>query len=215
MDKKIGKISCWHLAWLLPLLVLLLWLGLLSLNLLTNNFHAVIDGKIYRSSQLPAVVLQKVLDDYGIRSVVNLRGPYPKAQWYQDELAITRHRAVAHYDAHLPAHGIPTWQQLNSVLTILKNAPRPILIHCRQGADRTGLMSAMAVILSGSASRHQAVQQASWLYNVLSPASVGYQVLRNYFAWLDQSQNRYGKTSFVQWVNQESRLIPYQGIFLF
>ncbi len=34
-------------------------------------------------------------------------------------------------------------ENIIEVMKILRDAPRPILIHCRHGADRTGLMSAM------------------------------------------------------------------------
>lgn len=33
--------------------------------------------------------------------------------------------------------------ELNKIIEFLKDAPKPILIHCRAGADRTGLVSAI------------------------------------------------------------------------
>lgn len=204
-----------RLFYIVPLAIVFSWLTFFLFNYFTDNFHTVVAGELYRSRQLSEEGFDRTIDHYRIRTVVNLRGASPKADWYQEEMRAVQSRGVAHYDLHLNAHSVPTHKQLKQLVSILKNAPKPILVHCREGADRTGLMSAMGIILLKNGSLHQAEQQISWRYNVLSPHTIGYQTLRNYFTWLDRHQRSHSKGNFVQWVNADAKLEPYHGVFLF
>ena len=51
------------------------------------NFHEVDAGRFYRSAQLPPTILDEVIQDYGIRTVINLRGRSPHKEWYLQEVA--------------------------------------------------------------------------------------------------------------------------------
>ena len=50
----------------------------------SGNFHAVIAGEVYRSAQVTPEDLAIYQRDYGIRSVLNLRGATPGHPWYDD-----------------------------------------------------------------------------------------------------------------------------------
>lgn len=214
-DVVAKKNALWRLFYIVPLGMVFFWLTFFLFNYFTDNFHTVVAGELYRSRQLSAEGFDRAIDHYQIRTVVNLRGASPKADWYQEEMLAVQSRGVVHYDLHLKAHSIPTHNQLKQLVSILKSAPKPILVHCREGADRTGLMSAMGVILLGNIPLHRAAQQISWRYNVLSPHTIGYQTLRNYFTWLDRHERSHSKANFVQWVNADTKLEPYHGVFLF
>ena len=54
-----------------------------------------------------------------------------------------REHAVDHYDVRISAHHTPTADQMAQILTILRTAPKPLLIHCKAGSDRTGLVAAL------------------------------------------------------------------------
>ncbi len=47
------------------------------------------------------------------------------------------------------SHELPQSNRLNQLVDALLTAPRPILLHCHRGADRTGMASAIALILNG------------------------------------------------------------------
>jgi len=109
----------------------------------TGNFHSVEAGQLYRSAQLDAAEFEQVIPAYHIRSVLNLRGPNPESAWYADELAVAERWHVAHFDVGISARRSPTPEQLDRILAILRTAPKPLLIHCQAGADRTGLVAAL------------------------------------------------------------------------
>lgn len=189
-----------HLLWVAPLSFLVLLVAVLGINFLGHNVHAVIPGAVYRSAQLDATTLAAVVKRYHIRAIINLRGPHPAYAWYQAEVRLSAQKQLMHYDITLPAHGLPSLQSLQMLVIVLQHSPRPLLVHCRQGADRTGLASAVSLILAGQRQVAAIKKQMSLYYNVMSPSSVGYEVMSNYFAWLDQHHLQHTRRNFLRWV---------------
>jgi len=114
-----------------------------------GNFHTVEAGSVYRSRQLSGPELDEAIATYGIKSVLNLRGAHPGREWYDAELAVATERNVAHYDYALSARRRVTPEQLEEILAIIRVAPKPILIHCKAGSDRTGLVAAVYLLSHG------------------------------------------------------------------
>jgi hypothetical protein len=98
---------------------------------------------------------------------------------------------------------------------VIQTAPKPMIFHCEGGADRTGMASAISVILfDKNPTKAQIERQASWHYNAISRFTVGYQVLRNYFAWLKLHHYQSSKTKFLEWLNSPVKMKPYNGWFV-
>lgn len=110
---------------------------------LDGNIHVVEPGQLVRSAQLSKSGFARVIHDHGIRSIVNLRGAHQGASWYDNEVAVSDSLGVAHYDYGISAEHMVTAKQIGEILTLLRTAPRPILIHCQGGADRSGLVAAL------------------------------------------------------------------------
>lgn len=108
-----------------------------------GNFHAVTPGEAYRCAQPDYGRLEYYLKVYGIRSIINLRGRNPGDAWYRDEIRFSEAHGIIHYDIALSASKEPSARQVGELMAIFRTAPRPVLIHCKAGADRSGLVSAM------------------------------------------------------------------------
>jgi protein tyrosine/serine phosphatase len=108
-----------------------------------SNFHVVAPGKVYRSAQMNSEELVHCIKKYGIKSILNLRGENLIASWYQNEITTAEKLNIAHYDCDLGSGRPLTQQQMNDLVTMLGKAPKPVLIHCFGGADRSGLASAL------------------------------------------------------------------------
>jgi protein tyrosine phosphatase (PTP) superfamily phosphohydrolase (DUF442 family) len=130
------------------------WLGVLVMLALTaccglwvhhtflgTNFHAVVPGKIYRSAQLKAETLAEIVRRYGLRSVINLRGCCPEFDWYQQERQTLQSLNVRQYDIRFSYRAPPPVPELRNLVQVLSDCEKPVLLHCRRGADRTGLAS--------------------------------------------------------------------------
>lgn len=117
------------------LLAFLLWVGVLG-----PNIREVRAGQLYRSGQLSGGLLATTIRQRGLRSVINLRGK-SKRGFYREEVEVCRQRGGAHFDVSLSAYRLPRPKELQKLLAAFDQAPRPILVHCQQGADRSGLAS--------------------------------------------------------------------------
>lgn len=110
---------------------------------LTGNVHVVDAGRLYRSAQLNGDALANVLTRFGIRSVINLRGRNPGEWWYQNELDVSARHGALHFDIGMGATSQPDAGVIARLIKALQTAPRPVLIHCASGADRSGLAAAL------------------------------------------------------------------------
>lgn len=128
-----------------------------------GNFQQVRGEPVYRSARLDAESLRRRIDQLNVRTVLNLCGEQPAEKWYQDAVAITRERHVNLVDLGLSADAVPSHGQIKRLLEIMREAPKPMIIHCRAGSDRTGLASAL-LIASHGGTHDQASQQLSLYY---------------------------------------------------
>lgn len=164
------------------------------------NIHTVIPGKVYRSAELSKSELQRLIKKHKIKSIINLRNSHPKERWYQEEIAVAQKNDIELFDLALPAFHKPTREELITLTETLANAKRPILIHCRHGADRSGLASAIVLILRNNQSMDEISKQASWRYRALSPNSVGKVVLPVYAKWLNCHHLKSSAIHFYEWL---------------
>ncbi len=152
--------------WLIALVLLLAssvgarWLYLEE----QGNFHVITAGDAYRSAQMDRDELIYYIARHHIRSIINLRGRHQGSPWYEEELAVCRERGVKHYDVRLSAGRAPTAERVKRLLRLFKVAPRPVLIHCRAGADRAGLAAALWKLVVDGAPKAVARDQLSILY---------------------------------------------------
>lgn len=150
--------------WLLSFFLLLGVLGSISgyayyKNRSYRNLQTVKAGVMYRSGQLSPKVLERVIYEYNIGTVINLRGADPVhqndsvlreeqlcfrnfTQFVSIPLGSTEQRKpVSPGEAHeLIEQAV---QQFLDVLNDPVNYPRPILVHCLAGIHRTGVMIAL------------------------------------------------------------------------
>ena len=109
----------------------------------TGNVHTVDPDRVYRSAQLGPAALQRLIGDRHIRSIINLRGAHPDAQWYRDETLVAAENGVEEISFAISANEQPSLATLRRIEAAMRAAPKPLLIHCRGGADRSGLASAI------------------------------------------------------------------------
>jgi tyrosine-protein phosphatase SIW14 len=114
-----------------------------------HNFYKINDS-LYRAAQPSAKALQEA-KALGIKSVLNLRND-----------ALDSVKAV---NTGLLLFTVPittkdaTKQDIVKALQILIKAPKPLLIHCKHGADRTGIVTAMYRIIMEDISKETAIKE--------------------------------------------------------
>ncbi len=130
------------LAIFFVLIALLITARIIYLNE-QGNFHVVTKNELYRGAQMDNDELSYYLNKYHIKSVLNLRGKSPDAQWYKDEIKISKRFDVIHYDYGFSASHLLSIKKMKGIVELLERLPKPILIHCKAGADRSGLVAAL------------------------------------------------------------------------
>ena len=135
-----------------------------SLFRITKNFYEVDPGKFYRSAQLTKGELEDVIKAHGIQTVISLRG-YPQPILNAEPEFDTLKRLGVEFEKYdLSEDDFPSKEDLTSIISAFKNKKKPILIHCRSGADRTGMISALYQIEEMGISKEQALDQLSFKY---------------------------------------------------
>jgi len=115
-----------------------------------HNFRTVEEAALYRSGQLPAQRLEKAIQQEGIRTVISLRHPDTSSRWYREEREACENLAVAHHDLPWSKDKLPEPESLAQFVEWCRTAERPILVHCQGGVHRSGVASAIFLLLQGA-----------------------------------------------------------------
>jgi protein tyrosine/serine phosphatase len=83
---------------------------------------------------------------HSIRAVVNLRGYNPKHRWWHREKAIAKNLGIEHFDIKLASRKIPQRPLLADLFDAFERAPRPLLLKCSGGQDRTSFAAALFLL---------------------------------------------------------------------
>lgn len=115
----------------------------------SDNFHTVLEGRLYRSAQMDPTTLEGRIARHQLRSIINLRGPSRTAGWYREEREMAQRHGVRLCDLPLQSTSPLTPSEMRKLVRVLEECPKPALIHCQSGIDRTGLVAVIAVLLLG------------------------------------------------------------------
>jgi protein tyrosine/serine phosphatase len=108
-----------------------------------GNIHSVVEGEFYRSAQLSPEQITAVAKEKGIKSIINLRGDNSGTPWYDDEVKASKENNITHLNFRMKSSRDLTDAQVVELVALMKDAPKPVLVHCAAGADRSGLAAAL------------------------------------------------------------------------
>ncbi len=143
---------CWRFVriggWtaLVVVLLPLAFYGFLHSN---YNRYEVEPGLLYRSAQLPAEEFVGLAKRVGLRTVINLRGENAGREWYDAQYRAAQSMGIGFINYRMSAKRELTLAQMTELAQILRDAPKPVLVHCGSGSDRTGLACALYLFEAG------------------------------------------------------------------
>jgi protein tyrosine/serine phosphatase len=203
------------------------WLSMLIadhglLRLAFRNRHRIGD-KLWRSAQpLPRDIAWAAGN--GIRTIVNLRGGREYGCWPLEKEACEAF-GIRLIDMPLYARGAPSRESIRWAARLFSDIEYPALIHCKSGADRTGLAAALFLLLHEKRPAADARAQLHLRYGHMRWTRTG--VLDAFFdtfardgearglAFLDWVESRYDpaalKESFVPRLGRRRRLLAANG----
>jgi protein tyrosine phosphatase (PTP) superfamily phosphohydrolase (DUF442 family) len=178
------------------------------------NEHTVVPGKVYRSAQLTHDKLMRVIAEKKIRTVINLRGCCPEMDWYMGEARATHDSGISQEDLTLSAKRYPPPGEIRRLVEVLDRTEYPVLIHCARGADRTGLTSAIVMLLFTRVDLRTARRQLWPRYGhfaAVGRTNVLDEFLDFYERWLAGRSEEHTPERFREWVAKEYCPGPFRA----
>ena len=121
-----------------------------------GKFGVVVPGELYRCRQ-PHGLQWSVIDRHDIRTVVNLKTEAEDPDVFADERDLLAEKGVKL--VHIPIKGLlPSYEQFERFVRSVRNSPRPALVHCEHGRNRTGFMAAAYLIVMQGWSAERAME---------------------------------------------------------
>ena len=157
-----------------------------------------IDENMYRSAQ-PSPAMFYDLKQKGFKTIINLRGS-------RDDLVDQMERRICNnlnlklIDYKMLSRAAPLKEQIIDAKELFKTIKYPALLHCKSGADRTGIMAALYLIFKGQKVSH-AKSQLSFKYLHIKLAKSG--ILDAFFEKYLSDQKDYGQIDFWDWVYEK------------
>jgi protein tyrosine/serine phosphatase len=118
---------------------------------INHNFETITEGKVYKSGVIPPDELENYINEYHIKSVVDLRfpgtgddvnNPEIPAELTAEKEAIEKIKGVNYYNNG--SDQVPKPENLKTFFKIMDNpANYPVLIHCYHGVGRAEMYSAI------------------------------------------------------------------------
>jgi protein tyrosine/serine phosphatase len=163
-------------------------------RLFYSNKHKL-GRKAWRSAQ-PAPHDIARLRRLDIKTIINLRGERLSGGYWLEVAACKRH-GIKMENCTLRSRAAPSVSELQAVRDLLARIEYPVLIHCKSGADRAGLMSVLYMHLVEEQPIEQALDQLSLKFGHIKQADTG--VLDHFFhQYLEANQRE--PIAFYDWV---------------
>jgi protein tyrosine phosphatase (PTP) superfamily phosphohydrolase (DUF442 family) len=132
-----------------------------------NEKIVSMDPLLARSARPTLYQLEQLHDAWrnsgGIKTIINLECKIQDAE----ATFMFRHQGVNIYSFCWSARKEPSVHDIENIIKLFKNKNNyPMLIHCRAGADRTGLAIALWQIEIGKMSPERAISEMKWFKNI-------------------------------------------------
>jgi protein tyrosine phosphatase (PTP) superfamily phosphohydrolase (DUF442 family) len=183
-------------------LVAALFFGTLALKPFYGSNLGIIDGgRVIRSAQ-PTSGLKEMIRDHKLASILNLRGGSPKHGYYTNEVRVAKEAGVDFYDFSMSATKRPKRSDLLRLIDVMNHCEYPLLIHCKAGADRTGLATAIYRMVVLKEPPEQALDAFTIFHShfPLFGTQRLHEPIDEYAAWLAQNGLSHTPERFRDWV---------------
>jgi protein tyrosine phosphatase (PTP) superfamily phosphohydrolase (DUF442 family) len=153
---------------------------------------------VWRSSQ-PAPHDIALFARNGIRTIINLRGRRDCGSYRLERIWCARY-GIRLIDFPAKSRQAPDAAFFRDAKALFENVDYPMLMHCKSGADRVGMMSALYLMLVEARSADEALRQLSLRHGHIRQGQTGVldAVLEAYI-----QRNGRAPISFLDWTETE------------
>ena len=94
----------------------------------------------------------------------------------------------------------PLAEDLINIIHVMRDLPKPFVLHCKSGADRAGLVSALYLLVEKKQPVHEAKKQLSFKYLHLDFTKTG---ILDYIFDVFSARLKIEKVDFLDWLKKE------------
>lgn len=171
-----------------------------------TNFFEISEG-VYRSNQ-PTHSRFLRYKDLGIKSVINLRG-WDRYAHYLFEEESCRILGLKLYNTRLWARQAADRKNILETIELMRKAQRPLMFHCKSGADRAGFCAAIYQMVFDNVPVQDAKKQLSIKYLHMKWSNTG---VLDYTLEVYEERLKKGAIGFEEWIATEyDRAVIQQG----
>lgn len=160
------------------------------------NRHRLGD-RAWRSAQ-PAPHQLAIAAQQGVKTVVNLRGARVCGGYWLEQSACGR-LGMKLEDFQVRSRAAPSKEEVLGARDLFKRIEYPVLLHCKSGADRAGLMSTLYLIEREGVPVAEAKQQLALKFGHIRQSDTG---ILDYFFERYLSDTASRPMPFFDWVEQ-------------
>ncbi len=152
-------------------------------------------GQMYRENQ-PNPKRIAIWAEEGIKTVINLRGESPKGFYLLEREACEAHGMIL-INFRMFSRDTHTVAKLRAAKELFETIEYPAVMHCKSGADRTGIMGVLYKHFKMGETIEQAIEQLSLKYMHVKQGKTGMLdfFFENYIAY-----NAKSPIDFMDWV---------------
>ena len=170
-------------------------------RLIYNNLHAL-PGGLYRCSNPSPGQIRRYHRQYGIKTIVNLRGA-DSTRRYALESEVCRELGIELVDFKgILSRSAPDVEAVLRARELFDRIAYPALLHCKSGADRAGFASALYRIFRLGEPVQNAMLELSWRYGHIKGSKTG---ILDYFFERSLADNANSPLEFMTWLTERYR----------
>lgn len=159
------------------------------------NRHRLSD-EAWRAAQ-PAPRHVRMLAREGIKTILNLRDERDCGS-YRLELAACEKAGIKLVNFGVKSRECPPAEKIHGAKAVFQQLEYPMLMHCKSGADRVGLMSVLYMHFRKGLPIEEALQQLHWRFGHFKQADTG---VLDYLFESYLAANSDKPIEFLDWVN--------------
>lgn len=169
-----------------------------------GNLREVIPGRLYRAGQPSSSKIKQYTANLGIKTIFNLKGCCDPTSWYLDEAGAAQDSGISLEEFSFSAGRLPPPPTLKRLVEAIEGAEEPLLVHCHQGIDRTGMVVALWLLLKTQTPPEEAVKELSLRYMHLPWGRTGNldNFLTWYQQWLKETNRSHNPLALKEWLTE-------------